>query len=579
MQWQLDTSKIDVLPHLTASIENIVISDRGSSYIVHQDDNSTMVMTTAEMKPVTYISGIQSLVAPPPPSKDNYVRRVGYTSDQAVVTRIPAAVNPKDPTRLLVSVGNGQQGTSSGGVASMPLLQTVDLSTVQGVAKQAVTRTHPTDVNATSKGHPITEPRVVHMAYSHDAKWLATVDEWQPPSRDTEVLESPPSERREVYLKFWTTPADGQMLELVSRVNAPHYTGRDERVLDLAADPTSYTFATIGADGVVRLWKPAIRQRDGIVVKSRTGQQLQSWACAHTIHLQENKALSDSNIVPKSVLQRSGALSFSEDGSMLACAFQNGPESTVYIVDVGSGKVVDSLDGLISGEVQSIRVLSSQLIIMSDVLVVYNIVQDEMSYGIELNPDGCPPAIQELSHLAVDHSSRTFAIAVSRPNKNGIARSEVAVFNLDQCEPDAVHQIPRAVASFITSPKTSGYLILDASAQVWSLNQNTDARSVSVAQPLADIELDKESAKNENEGAVAIVHLFDDAPSDDEMDVDDAEDAMDEDEDDTYPVVVAPQKLAELFDAAPPFAMPPIEDMFYQVTKLFCPKSTGAETS
>jgi NET1-associated nuclear protein 1 (U3 small nucleolar RNA-associated protein 17) len=577
VQWQLDTSKIDVLPHLTASIENIVISHRGSSYVVHQDDNSAMIMSTAEMKPITYISGIQSLVAPPPPSKDNFVRRVEYTSDRGLVTRIPAAVNPKDPTRLLLPVGNGQQATSSEGVVSMPLLQTIDLSTVQGVAKQAVTRTHPTDVNATSKGHLITEPRVAHMAYSHDAKWLATVDEWQPPSRDTEVLEGPASDRREIYLKFWTTPAESQTLELVSRVNAPHYTGRDERVLDLAADPTSYTFATIGEDGVVRLWKPAIRQRDGIVVKSRTGQQLQSWACAHAVHLQENKALSDSNIVPKSVQQRSGAVAFSEDGSMLACAFQNGPESTVYVVDVGSGKVVDSLDGLISGKIQSIQVLSSQLIVLSDTLVVYNIVQDEMSYGIDLNPDGCPPAIPELSQLAVDYSSRTFAIAISRPNRSGTAKSEVAVFNLDQCEPDAVHQIPHPVASFITSPKTSGYLILDASAQVWSLNQKTDAQSVSVAQPLADIELEKETAESDGENVLAIFNEEDDAASDDEMDLDVPEGAMEEE--DAYPVVVAPQKLAELFDAAPPFAMPPIEDMFYQVTKLFAPKSTGAESS
>jgi NET1-associated nuclear protein 1 (U3 small nucleolar RNA-associated protein 17) len=60
--------------------------------------------------------------------------------------------------------------------------------------------------------------------------------------------------------------------------------------------------------------------------------------------------------------------------------------------------------------------------------------------------------------------------------------------------------------------------------------------------------------------------------------VSDEEIYEDEDEDDdVYPVVVAPQKLAELFDAAPPFAMPPIEDMFYQVTKLFSMKPTGTE--
>ncbi|KAI1871955.1 uncharacterized protein JN550_004158 [Neoarthrinium moseri] len=577
VSWQLDTGKIDVLPHLTATIENIVISSRGSNYVIHLDDNSTMIMSTAEMKPTTYVSGIQSLVAPPPPSKDNFVKRIGQVQDRTILSKIPAAIDPKNATRLQVCVGNGQQTSHSGDAASTPLLQTLDLSTVQGIAKQAMTRTHPTDVNATSKGYPITEPRVTHMAYSHDAKWFATVDEWQPPARDTEVLDSS-ADRREVYLKFWTTPSEGQTLELVSRVNAPHYTGRDERVLDLAADPTSHTFATIGEDGVVRLWKPAIRQRDGIVVKSRTGKAMESWACVSAIHLQENKALADSQVVlGRSSPQRSGALSFSEDGSMLACAFQNGPESATYLVDVESGSVVDSLDGLISGSVQSLRVLSTQVIVLSQVLVVYNIVQDELTYGINLSPDGAAAAIQSLSQLEVDYPSRSFAITVSRANRHEVVKSEVAVFNFDGCEPEFVHQFSHPVVSLITSPGSSGYLVLDSSAQVWSLSQSADTNSVAVAQPLADINLDKEPANAIENGVLAFVNETDEVASDDEMEVDAPEDVAMEGEE--YPVVVPPQKLAELFDSAPPFAMPPIEDMFYQVTKLFTSKSSPAEAA
>lgn len=571
VQWQLDTQKIDVLPHLTATIENIIISERGSSYVIHLDDNSTMIMTTAEMKPVTYISGIQTLVTPRPPSKDNFVKRVGYIEDQDVVSRVPALLNPKDRTRLLVCVGNGQQGTP--GATSMPLLQTLDLSTTQGIAKQAITRTHPTDVNTTSKGYPITEPRVAHMAYSHDAKWLATVDEWKPPARDTEILESSSSERLEVYLKFWTTASEGETLELVSRINAPHYTGREERVLDLASDPTSHTFVTVGADGVLRLWRPAIRQRDGIVVKSRKGKELECWTCTNTIHLQENKALADSNVISvKSTVQRSGAVSFSEDGSMVACAFQNGAESAVYLIDVVSGMVVDALDGLINGQVQSIRVISSQLVILSQDLVVYDIVQDELSYGIQLSSDGSDSTYQALSQLAVDYPSQTFAVAISHPNRNGVVKSEVAVFNSNQSDPESVYQLSYPVVSLTTTPGSSGYLILDSSAQVCAITRSTDATSVAVAQSLADSKLDtSEPTELEAPGVLAVVNEEQDVASDDEMEVDIEEESV---EDDVYPVVVPPQKLAELFDAAPPFAMPPIEDMFYQVTKLFSTKSS-----
>lgn len=569
IQWQLDTQKLDVLPHLGATIENIVVSDRGSSYVIHLGDNSTMIMTTAEMKPVTYISGVQSLVTPRPPSKDNFVKRIGYTEDQGTVSKIPAIIDPRDRTRLLLCVGNGQQGAVAGAMPSMPLLQTIDLSTMQGLSKQAITRTHPTDVNSTTKGFPITEPRVAHMAYSHDAKWLATVDEWQPPSRDTEVLESTPSERLEVYLKFWSASADGQGLELVARINAPHYTGRDERVLDLAADPTSHTFATVGEDGVLRLWRPATRQRDGIVVKSRTGKGLESWTCVNTIHLQENKALADSNVAVKAKRQRSGAVTFSEDGSMVSCAFQNGAESAVYLVDVNSGAVVDSLDGLINGQVQSLRVLASQLIVLSQDLVVYDIVQDELVYGIQLKSEGSGAPVHALSQLAVDYPSRSFAVAIAHQNRFNVTKSEVAIFNADQSEPEYVHQFSQPVVSLITTPGSSGYLAVDASAQVCSITQSNDATSVAVAQSLADINLDQTEVDGSQEsGIIAVVNEEqDDAASDEEME-DVIEDAMDEDEDAT-PVVVPPQKLAELFGAAPPFAMPPIEDMFYQVTKLF----------
>jgi NET1-associated nuclear protein 1 (U3 small nucleolar RNA-associated protein 17) len=56
--WQMDTGKKDFLPHLSGSVENIVVSPNGSSYVLHLDDNSAMIISTAEMKPTAYISGI-----------------------------------------------------------------------------------------------------------------------------------------------------------------------------------------------------------------------------------------------------------------------------------------------------------------------------------------------------------------------------------------------------------------------------------------------------------------------------------------------------------------------------------------
>ncbi|KAK7962280.1 uncharacterized protein PG986_003105 [Apiospora aurea] len=572
IQWQLDTNKKDPLPHLAGSIENIVVSSKGSSYVVHLDDNSTMVLSTAEMKPITYVSGIQTLVTPPPPSKDNIVTRVGNQRLRSEFMRIPATIDPAHPSHLLLGVANGQQIVDTGAPTSIPMLQTVEMSTVQGIAKQPLTRTHPTDVNITPKGQPLTEPRVTHLESSFDGKWLATVDEWLPPSRDVSVLDAASAERREVHLKFWMPGKEDSAFELVSRINGPHYTGRSEHILDLSADPSSHRFATLGEDGVVRLWQPVVRERDGLVVKNQAGRQLEQWTCLHTVHLHETKPVGITTNAPHESSTRSGALSFSLDGSTVACAFRNGADSAVYLIDTESGRVMDSMDGFSRGDIHAVRILSSQLIVLSDDLVVYNVVLDELSYGIRLSQDdGSARSALLIPQLAVDYASEKFAVAMSRPGKHGTIRSELATFGLDQSEPETLVKFSYPIVSLMTAPGSTGFVVLDAAAQLWSVSQRSQTGSLTLAQPLADIDLDKveETAQPIDSKPLA---LFNDAEeaSDDEMELDGPEE--DADMSDAYPVVVPPQKLAELLDSAPVYAMPPVEDMFYEVAKLFSTK-------
>ncbi|OTB05670.1 hypothetical protein M426DRAFT_128199 [Hypoxylon sp. CI-4A] len=578
--WQLDTQKMDFLPHLSATIENIVVSNRGSSYVLHLDDNSAMILSTAEMKPTTYISGIQSITHPQPASKDDMVRRVGQFVP-ARLYKTPAAINPTDPSRIHISVGNGLQISYSPSGPSQPMIQTLDLATLQGISKQALSRTNPTDRNTTSQGYSITEPRITDMAYSADGKWLATTDEWQPPSRDVSSLGGSPGERREVYLKFWAVSSEDQSLELVSRINAPHYTGQSEPIYSLAADPRSHRFATIGEDGVVRLWEPTVRQRDGVLVKGKLGRQLHNWACSQTIYLQENEEpLEPDAVTVKDFVRGSGAVSFSEDGSTLVCAIGTVLGSTVHVIDAESGKIRTSVDGLITGDIRDIRVLSTSLIVLSDRLVVYDLVSDELLYAVQLRPIDDPnrKGASILTQIAVDYRTSTFAVVVS-PGKTDYlgVPSELAIFTPDHYEPVMTHKFSHPILSLVPSAGSSGYLVLDSIAQLWSVSEGTDTKSLAFAQPLADLNLDQvdsnEKEKETRENGSALVLLTgpdEDAESGDEMDVDVPDATAD---DHTYPVVVPPQKLSELFDIAPAFAMPPIEDMFYQVTKLF---STGS---
>ncbi len=56
----LDTGKHQFLPHMSATIQNVVVSPSGSSYAVQLADNSAMVLSTAELEPTANISGIQA---------------------------------------------------------------------------------------------------------------------------------------------------------------------------------------------------------------------------------------------------------------------------------------------------------------------------------------------------------------------------------------------------------------------------------------------------------------------------------------------------------------------------------------
>ncbi|RWA06090.1 hypothetical protein EKO27_g9018 [Xylaria grammica] len=582
--WQLDTQKKDFLPHLSATIENIVVSKRGSAYALHLDDNSAMVLSTAEMKPITYVTGIQAMLSPRPISKDDSVKRIGqYTPDR--LTSIPAAMSPSNPSQMLLCVGNGQQYSYSGSGPSMPLIQALDLTTMQSVSRQALTRTNPTDVNVTSRGHPITEPRVTGMKYSHDGRWLITTDEWQPPSRDINSLDGASSERRETYLKFWSVSTENQNLELMTRIDAPHHSNQVESVFDIAADPKSDRFATIGGDGIARLWQPTIRQRDGILIKGKKGRQLHSWNCSRVISLYGNETTSDLEVANE-FIQGSGAVAFSEDGSVLVCAAVHEHGSMVQVIDTESGRVRNSLNGLIKGNVQGISVLSTNLIVLSDTLMVYDLVLDELRYGVELRTakdhgagDAHGPGASIMTHLSTDFQTGRFAIAVSRGKKGSSrVRSELAVFSADGCEPELVQSFPSPITSLTSPPSSSGFLVLDSAAQLWSIAESMDTKSLAFAHPLADLQLDQvpvADAEEVTDTPGLVLEGNDEQASEDDMDVD-MTDATDDDA--IYPAVVAPQRLAALFDAAPSFAMPPIEDMFNQVTKLFSAK-TGVPTS
>lgn len=582
--WQLDTGKLEFLPRLGASVENIVVSPSGSSYAVHMDDNSVMVLSTAEMKPTTYVSGLQSLVFEAKRPKDELVNRVSESLNE-INAPLAAAIDPRDPSQMVICVGSSQQRSRVGVLPVTPFLQRFDLGSFQSVVKQPLTQIYTTQLHTTPSGHAIIDPRACQLAFSHDGKWLATVDEWEPPERDAAALtegsiaaaQDYARERREVYLKFWGTKEDGTTMEPVSRINGPHSSRQVEDVFGIAADKVSTKFATVGEDDCLRIWAPRIQERDGLAATAPNGEVLINWSCIRTISLGESiKAQSD--LIPASgpaTRQKSGALTYSEDGSILFVAYGYYNEVVIHIIDVETGEIRNSLHDMCKGAIRSLQVLNSCLIILSEDLSVYDLVRDELRYGVELG-ERSPTALQ-MTHLAVDHRSQCFAVALPflKATNGKLSRgafSEIAIFNLEDSEAQLMQKLPHLVTTLLPAVHSTGFIVVDSAAQIWPILEGTDESNI--ARPLAELKLDDPPSNDEvvEESKPVILEAMDEDGSDEEQEADAMDVDDDNDDDDAHGAVIVPQRLAEIFDAAPAYAMPPIEDVFYKVVDLFSEK-------
>ncbi len=591
--WQLDTGKQQFLPHMSATIQNVVVSPTGTSYAVQLSDNSAMILSTAELQPTANISGIQITVIENEASIESQVTRVEDVAwEKPLVQRTPATINPAHPSRILLGVGQTQEiRASKPPKISNPFLQTYDISSGHNVSRQALTWTNITNVTAVPSAHRLSEPRVTHIKISHDGQWLATVDEWVPPARDVEFLKhsnNPLLEeqrhRREVFLKFWQWSEESQTWELVSRINTPHILAEDSgdaaKILDLSADSSSLRFSTIGEDAVVRTWIPRTRKRDGVVVRDKDKRPLRNWICEHAITLRKIVATSRTPGPPST-----GCVAFSEDGSLLAAAC-NG-DGVLSLIDPESGSIRASQTGLFENEIFGVKFLGQDLITLSDTVCVFDLVASDVRFGIKLNPNTVSLSFeqkQEMMHLAVDERSQTFAVAI--PGFQNLATksaehsllditSELLVFSQEGPEPQLKEVFPSIITALIPAIRSDGYITLDTTAEVHMVIKKGTQAITSTAQSTAALNLDFVTDEPENtsdlmrlvEEEVAKEVEQEQLPTPDESFRGD-----DSDKDALETPVVTQQQLASIFDIGPAFALPPMEEMFYQVAGLFLAK-------
>lgn len=588
--WQLDTGRQQFLPHLTATIENVVISPRGASYAVHLGDNSTMVLSTAELTPTANIAGIQAHVLEPERSFDSFVSRLkAETHAKPLVQKTPAVISPLNTSQLLLAVGETQLANPfTTEVLTAPYLQMFDIASSHTISRQALTRTNITNKNVAPNARKLSEPRITHMQISHDGLWLATVDEWVPPRTDIDFLnhggmdlDDERQARREVFLKFWQWNTIENSWELVSRIDTPHGSATEEngvgRVLDLATGANTLEFSTIGEDGTVRIWSPKTRRRDGVIVRGKDGQALRNWSCFADVPLGKADPDDDSSRSPRPT---TASVAFSDDGSILAAAVGGMPDGLLHLVDPSTGSVRYTRTNMYAGDLLALAFLGRYLITVSDDIRVYDMVLDELQWGISLTNLRYLLSVEqklEMIHLAVDRENNTFAIALPCREDWDIATkksvhsmygsfSEIAVFEPTRQEPIYTTALSTIVTALLPAASSAGYVVLDASAELRTLHPGATQAVTLSNQAIPETTTAEEPVAEEPAADIMALVEKEDVDMADEAPVE-----VDEDEDDGPPVVTQ-QQLAEIFDVGPSFAMPPIEEMFYQVTGLFSSK-------
>ncbi|EHL02252.1 putative NET1-associated nuclear protein 1 [Glarea lozoyensis 74030] len=475
-------------------------------------------------------------------------------------------------------------------VTGSPYLQTFDLGTGHNASRQALSRSNVTIINSAPSAHKISEPRVTHMKISHDGKWLATVDEWTPPARDLTHLaldknnaEEERLSRREIYLKFWEWSDEDNSWQLVSRIDAPHTLSQNSthpgRVLDLAVDPNSSKFVTVGEDEIVCTWSTRTRKRDGVPVRGSKGQVLRNWYCQHAISLGKQEMAEDIGHIDASVA--GAALAFSEDGSVLAAATSS-QDGIVHFIEPNSGSIRQSQTGIFQGHLVKMDFLGQDLIVLADQLTLYDLVSNEIRMNFKLNIHLRELSIaqkQEMIHLAADLKSRTFAVSfpirckdltVKKEKSLTYQQSELFIFHQDELQPQLHDILPIFITALLPAADSDGFLLLDTAAEIRTAHKKGSQILTAMAQSTSALLLDDSAEVN---GVVV--------PTDEDEEMEDedvqlltpaaTEDGNDDEDENDTPVVTA-QQLAQVFDIGPAFALPPLEVMFYQVAGLFAGK-------
>ncbi|KAL1301787.1 hypothetical protein AAFC00_005982 [Neodothiora populina] len=547
--WQLATGKKQFLPHLTAEIERLTVSPSGTSYAIQLADNSVMLLSTAELKPVANFAGLQAQSA------------IVVDSVKQIVPSA-AVLHPIHQDRLLLAVPPSQTTTSR------PFLQTFDITSDRHLSRQALTRNNVTDFNKGPEGNKIQVPDVALIQLSKDGQWLATTEEWAPPVSDLEHLavngtaKQQQALRTEVYLKIWRWDAEREIWALETRIDNPHQVPDGAcpgRIFDLVSDPFENGFATIGEDSSVRIWKPKTRLRNGLVIRGADAEGLIDWSCRHSMELNHSLELTEeeqaADPAPRPI---NAKLAYSQDASILAASQvfdKTSLPSLVTFINTARGAIEQTRSSLFTGTLKALSFVDRHIVCISNTGIhLWDIIDQTLRYRTHLASDSS----SAVTLLAVNVEDRTFAVSISTP-----AYSRVRVYNTSSPEPEISSNMHKAVTALMTVPGRTGYTILTSTAELQYLLPKSSTPDVSAAAAV--------SPAVATSDAMDVVEASEDESESDGVDMEDKENLLAIDDEEADKPVVQPEQLARVFDDEN-IALMPVRAMFDAVVGLYARK-------
>lgn len=543
------------------------MSPTGSSYALSLANNSVIVLSTTELDARTNIIGIQTRRIDP-----ERLLKASASGTYRSFQPVPMALDPRSTKDLLLSVPSSQPRRKSEDVQPEPYLQTFDVANHRPVSRQALTRNNATDPNIAPDGRRIHEPSVTHLQISHDGQWLATIDEWIPPVNEgmSDIDEEERLLRREVYLKFWRRDEKTGQWVLESRVDSPHLledASAHGRIFDLVADPIRHSFATIGEDAFVKIWRPKTRLRDGIVVRGAGDRGLINWSLSRSLQLPK-PWVPEATVNPVETLQcRTSRLAFSADGSVLAAAVSGisaSDSGAIHLLDVSSATIQSTMTEIDVTVLCGVGIIGRYLVTITDSINVWDMVSSSYAYSIPINTHGVDEFQRPfVVRFAVNECDGTFAVALPRLETKSSrvkAKSRLSVFSTEQEEPLWCESLSGITMGLVARRGEKGYIALDSASCIRTITPAVSALTL--------------LTPSSEEKSMRRVEQIEEDVEDDINVEDEANVAVESLEADYDKPVVTHQNLEDLFHMDS--VLPQPKELFHSLVSLFGGKKATA---